>query len=110
MKILDLFKGKKKFKGKFIREVWDFRLSKGCPYLYCDDQFWTIRIWANKPMGKRQMLKEHVTDIPATGNPHDEAAIALCYQWLYSVRDDFARDDIDEIKPRVLAMHEVDTQ
>lgn len=91
---------KKIFTGQFIREVWDWRLSIGNPILYADGDTWVVRIWANQPAnGERELLEEYVTDIPTDGGIHDHAAIAECYKWLYSMRDKYARDNIEDLKP-----------
>ena len=87
----------KKFEGKMIQEVLDHRLSIGSPHLYVGDT-WVVKIWANNPKGDRELLAEHDTKVKATGNVHDHAAIAKCYEWLHSVRDKYSKDDIEEIK------------
>ena len=97
----------KVFEGKDIREVWDWRLSKGNPILYCDGPTWVIKIWANDGSG---ILAETVTDIPTkTGSdaPHDHAAVAQCYQWLYKMRKNFARENFEELKPEVARINAV---
>jgi len=109
MDIFSWFRTKKKFKGEDIREVWDYRLSKGCPYLYCDAPYWIIRIWPNAVNRRepKKALIEYVTDIPATGNPHDRRAIILCYNWLYKVRDDYAKNNMNALKPAAAKIYDI---
>lgn len=93
----------KKHSGKDIREVWDWRLSSGSPILFNSGDTWIVKIFANDGSG---LLKEHDTGIPTTDedgrrNNHDQKAIAACYDWLRSVRDEYSRDNIDLRKPVV---------
>lgn len=93
--------------GKDIRDVWDWRLSRGNPILYCDGPFWIIRIWDNKaPDGERILLKEIETDIPSTRNPHDHEAVAKCHKLLREIRDEFSRDHLELRKPVVAMINE----
>ena len=94
-----------KLVGKDIREVWDWRLSVGSPILYNNGPTWVVRIFANDGSG---ILEEHDTGIPAVNedgkrDPHDTAAVAECFKWLKSVRDNYSREHIDLRKP-VVAM------
>lgn len=100
----------KDFKGVDIREVWDFRLSTACPAIYNSRETWQVEITSNisrdydpeKPDTLTAPLEVHDTGIPVDrDNLADPAAIAACYEWLYSVRDNYARDNIEELKPVV---------
>jgi hypothetical protein len=101
----------KTYEGKDIREVWDWRLSRGNPVLYNDGDTWVIRVYANSaPDGERVMLKEIVTEMPTVVNGvrdvNDHAAIAKCYELLRAVRDEFSRDHIEDRKPVVKLINE----
>jgi hypothetical protein len=91
----------KDFEGVDIREVWDWRLSNGMAILYDDGPTWAVRVWANNPPeGEvKQLLAEHVTDVATCGDPRDPEGVAACYEWLHSIRDDHARDNIELRKP-----------
>ena len=100
-----------KYEGKNILEVWDFRLSNGSPVLYADGDTWIVKVHAINPGNKRcVVLEEHDTKIPTTGNIHDEAAIAACYEWLRSVRDKHSRDHIEERKPIAKAINDANAK
>lgn len=92
-----------KHEGKSIREVWDWRLSRGMPILYNSGDTWIVKITANDGSG---VLEEYDTGILTkdkngkTDN-HDAKAIAACYDWLRSVRDKYSRDHIELRKPVV---------
>ena len=97
----------KKYKGYDIREVWDWRLSKGNPILFCDGPTWVIRIFANDGGG---LMTEHVTDYPTKGTIEDYTdyeTIAKCYEWLRTVRDDHSRRNLEELKPKVARINEI---
>ena len=101
----------KTFAGKDIREVWDWRLSNANPILYNNEDLWIVRIFDNAaPAGERVLLAEHITDMETVGengerNVHDYAAIAECYEWLYGVRDQYSKENIEELKPEVAAIN-----
>lgn len=92
--------------GKDIREVWDWRLSKGNPILYNSGDTWVVKIHANDGSG---VLEEFISDIPTVKNgessPYDYEAIAQCYDWLRTVRDKYSRPDIERLKPEVAAIN-----
>lgn len=89
----------KKFKGKNILEVWDFRLSKGSPILYSNGPTWVVKIWANNPGKKNKVLRDQFdTGISTKNGVHDCSAIARCYEWLASVRDQHSKDNIEDRK------------
>jgi len=90
----------KDFTGKETLEVWDFRLSIGSPILYANEDTWVVRIWANDPGDEtRKLLEEYATEIPTNGDVHDPEGISACYEWLYSVREKYSRDHVEERKP-----------
>lgn len=88
-----------------IREVWDFRLSKGCPYLF-NNATWTCKVIDNNsPDGEAIILDELDTGIPA-GVGRDEEAVKKIYEWLYSIRDKHSRPHIELRKPVVKMINE----
>ena len=90
---------KSTYKGVDIREVWDFRLSTGCPYLFNSGETWVIKIIANDGSG---VLEEIVTDIP-TGDIIEGQQ--KCYPILRDIRDKYSRPNIDELKEPVAAIN-----
>ena len=89
------------FKGVDIREVFDFRLSRGAAFLFNSGEHWAVKIISNtSPDGEAETLAEHVTGIRTNVQP-DSLGIKKCYAWLHSVRDDFSRDNIELRKPVV---------
>lgn len=98
------------FQGLDIREVWDFRLSEACPYLFNSGEFWVIRIVANDGSG---VLEEIETDIPTVNPPTAQSIVEgqrQCYPILYSIRDKYSRPDIDDLKPVVAEINEKNRQ
>ena len=96
----------KKFTGKNIREVWDFRLSIGCPNLFNSGETYIGKIFANEPVdGVQEILAEFDTEIKTKGDDgrpaNLDAAMVKYYEWLYSIRDKYSRDYIEERKPVV---------
>ena len=101
--------------GQNIREVWDYRLSHATPLIDRSSGTWVAQVWAKNnpdfdpanPETFSKPLAEFDTGIPAEkGDAHDARKIAKCYEWFKSVRDEFARDDIEEIKPIVRDINE----
>lgn len=89
------------FKGHDIREVFDFRLSRGAAFLFNSGKHWTVKIISNtSPDGDPETLAEHETDVHTKDDNH-QAGMAACYAWLHSVRDQFERDHIELRKPVV---------
>ena len=84
--------------GVEIREVWDWRLSTGAPILFNKGKTWIVKIFANDGSG---VLDEYDTGVKTTGDNFDCAAIAACYDWLRTVRDEYSRDHIELRKPLV---------
>jgi cytochrome oxidase Cu insertion factor (SCO1/SenC/PrrC family) len=100
----------KKFEGKNIREVWDFRLSKATPVIDRRTGTWVVHIYSKvnpdydpkKPETLAKPLESHDTKIPAvTGDEHDVEKVKKCYKWLYSVRDKYSLPEIEKMKPEV---------
>ena len=95
----------KKFQGENILEVWDWRLSKASPTFY-REKTWIIAIHANDSPDydgtPNSALEVYDTGIEVEENDiHDKEKLIVCYEWLYSVRDKYALDDIEERKPLV---------
>jgi len=99
----------KEFQGIHILEVWDFRLSTAHPLVRNDlGDTWKVQIWANSnpdydpenPDTLAEPLEVHDTGIPCEAEDHwDAKKMKVCYEWLYSVRDKYARDHIELRKP-----------
>ena len=101
------------FKGKDLREVWDYRLSHACPFIDREGETWKVLIYAKsneelRAGGKEYPpLEEYYTGIKSeTNDHHDKNKIKACYKWLYSVRDKYALEDIEQRKPYVKAINE----
>lgn len=100
---------KKEFRGKHILEVWDFRLSVANPLIRNDiGDTWLVQLWANEnpdydpeyPSTLAEPLETYDTGIPfEVGDHWDVKKIKKCYEWLYSVRDKYAREHIELRKP-----------
>ena len=98
------------FKGVEIREVFDFRLSKGAAFLFNSGEYWAVKIISNtSPDGAAETLAEHVTDVRAKVLP-PEVGVAACYAWLHSVRDNHERDNIELRKPVVALINASNTE
>ena len=98
----------KTFRCVDIREVWDFRLSIGSPILYNNGETWIAKIWANDPGDEDcKSLKEYDTGIKTNGDNFDNEAITACFEWLYSIRDEFSRDHIELRKPVVKLINDL---
>ncbi len=107
-------------KQRSILEVWDYRLSTASPMLYCgipagrEDHFpegtpldkWVVAIYDNGENPKP--LAVHVTSVGITGGIQDHDGYDACYEWLRSVRDEYSRDDIEDLKPKVAKIRIVD--
>lgn len=101
----------KKILGIDIREVWDFRLSIGSPILYQDGDTWIVRVWANDPGDETKvLLAEHDTGVETNGDPYQSEGVIACFKWLYSVRDEFSRDNIEHRKPVVAMINAANDQ
>lgn len=91
---------------KGIREVWDFRLSKGCPYLFNSPPSWVCKVIDNNsPDGEAIILDQLDTGIPP-GQGRDEEAVKQIFEWLYSIRDKHSRPHIELRKPVVKMINE----
>jgi hypothetical protein len=96
----------KKFAGKDIKEVWDYRLSNACPFIERKGT-WVVHICAksNKDFNGNEYskpLESHDTGIKTEINDaNDYKKVAKCYEWLYSVRDKYSLPDIAKRKPLV---------
>lgn len=94
----------KKFQGLNIKEVWNFRLSSAVPVIDRSSGTWVVYIYSkNNPDDEvAEPLASHDTGIEAVdGDQHDTAKIIPCFEWLYSVRDDYSLENIEELKPHV---------
>ena len=100
----------KQYEGKFITEVWDYRLSTATPLIDRRGGTWVVKIYAkdnpdydpSKPETLSAPLEEFDTKLPhEPGDERDSAKLSVCYNWLRSVRDKYSRPDIEELKPIV---------
>lgn len=107
----------KTFEGKNINEVWDFRLSTAVPVILNSGETWIVQIHSkdnpdydpNTPEAIAAPLEEYDTGIPCeVGDAQDPVKVAKCYEWLHSVRDKYARPDIEELKPLVKKVREAE--
>lgn len=102
------------FEGVNIREVWDYRLSSAVPQIYTRGGTWVVQIWAksspdydpSKPETMAKPIEEHDTGIKAeAGDERDNEKLKTCYEWLLTRRDDYALENIEEIKPVVATIN-----
>lgn len=127
-----------KHKGENIREVWEYRLSTATPRIMRGLKTWIVEIWSQTlpdhipahtahdwkdgevvPGTARQVSATELPEPLAvfdtgieTGDdvmPSRET-VAICYDWLRSVRDDYSRPDIEKLKPRVAAINKVQAE
>lgn len=99
----------KKFEGKCITEVWDYRLSVGIPQINRTGKTWVVYVFPKtyEDGQKVEPLISHDTGIKVEeGDTYDTAKVAKCYEWLYSIRDRYSLPDIEERKPHVVKIHE----
>lgn len=98
------------FEGVNIREVWDYRLSSAVPQVDRRSGTWVVQILAksnpdydpSKPETMAKPLEVHDTGIKAvTGDEYDCDKLKVCYEWLLTRRDDYALENIEEMKPVV---------
>lgn len=98
--------------GIDIREVWDYRLSTATPLIDRRSGTWVAQVWAKSntdydPANPATPLKEYDTGLLAeSGDQFNADKLKVCYEWFLSVRDEFSRDDIEEIKPLVAQINE----
>lgn len=103
--------------GKHIREVWDYRLSEATPLIDRRSGTWRCQIWSkNSPdfvdgAQPAEPLEEHDTGIPSEPNDaYDEAKLKVCFEWFLAKRDQYARPDLEEIKPLVAQINEANAK
>lgn len=93
----------KKFEGKDLKEVWNYRLSVACPFIDRRGKTWVVHICANQKSD--YPLESYDTGIPVEeGDVNDRTKIIKCYEWLYKVRSKYSLPDIEERKPLVAKM------
>ncbi|MCH9836292.1 hypothetical protein K0U83_11555 [bacterium] len=101
--------------GENIREVWDYRLSNATPLIDRRGGTWVAQVWAKAnpdydpadPSTLAAPLEVYDTGIPATpGDEHDPEKVLACYVWFLAVRDEYARADIEELKPFVATINQ----
>ena len=98
-----------------IREVWDYRLSTACPTIDRSSGYWVVKIYSKtnpdydpeNPSTLALPLEEFDTGIEyELGDEYDVEKLTVCYEWLLSVRDNYAYDDIEKMKPIVAKINE----
>ena len=97
--------------GVSIQEVWDYRLSTATPLIDRRGGTWVAQVWAKNnpdyPTTLSKPLEEYDTGLPAEGGDQfDAAKLSRCYEWFRSVRDKYARDDIETLKPHVAKINQ----
>jgi len=125
--------------GVNTREVWDFRLSTATVRIM-RQKTWIVEIWSKTlpdyhpervvsdcdgetgepiPGTERKVpetppaepLQVHDTKIPVEkGDDHDRKKISVCFEWLKSVRDDYALPNIEELKPVVAEINRINAE
>lgn len=94
-----------------ILEVWDYKLSTAIPVNYrgmvpVDDGFELSNYWwaCVRCQQTNEILELHNTGTKVVdGDLHDGAGLDACYEFYRSVRDRYAKPDIEQLKPRVAA-------
>jgi len=108
-----------KIQGIHILEVWDFRLSTATPLIVREGKTWRVQIWSKenpdhdpaRPETLSSPLEEYDTGISSEKGDHrDRKKLMACYEWLHSVRDKYARADIEAIKPAVRKLREAEKE
>jgi hypothetical protein len=106
-------------KGIDIREVWNFRLSRGVPQIDRSSGTWVVKIFAkdnpdydpSKPETIAQPLEVHDTGIIAVeGDQYDPSKVIPCFDWLRSVRDKYSLPHIEMRKPVVAMIEEANAE
>jgi len=104
----------KKFEGIDIKEVWDYRLSKAVPFIDRTSGTWVVKVYSKENPdydGKNlaQPLESYDTGIKSeSGDQFDTEKVKKCYEWMYTVRDKYSLEDIEERKPQVAKIREID--
>lgn len=90
----------KKITGKDdITEVWDYRLSTASPLIDRSSGTWVVKLVDNAGGG---IVAEYDTGVMfEDGDERDSEKLKTCYEWLYAIRDNYARKDLEEIRPRL---------
>lgn len=89
--------------GVNIKEVWDFRLSKASCQIVRREN-WECEIICKNGGG---VLETHDSGIPYTqGDAYDCEKLKPCFEWFKSRRDDYALENIEELKPGVAKINE----
>ena len=107
-----------------ILEVWDYRLSTAEPLNYRgqipveqEDGSWKLEDYPNwvacvYDQGERgEPLEIHDTGVPVEkGDLHDGKGLDACFKFYRSVRDNYSREDIEELKPEVAVIRKFDIE
>lgn len=105
------------FQGLNILEVWDFRLSTAVPVIDNSGPEWVVKIYLKqgpdfnpaRPNQVTKPIREYRTGIMSEpGDALDAEKVAKCYEWLYTQRNDFARADIEILRPLVQALRDAE--
>lgn len=98
----------KKFKGLNTNEVWDYRLSSAVPGINRKSGTWVAEIWSKNNLALAEgdavasPLEYFDTGIEAVeGDEYDVKKVKACFEWFYSVRDNYSLEDIEQRKPLV---------
>ncbi len=94
--------------GVNTREVFDYMLSTVTPTTYnrgLKGKSWVIEL---NCQATGELKESHDTGIPCEkGDSNDLEKRKKCFEWLKSVRDKYARPDIEELKPEVAVIRHI---
>ena len=95
-----------------IREVWDSRLSTAVPQIDRRSGTWVVNIYSKvnpdfDGSNEAMPLESFDTGIKATANDeYDKEKLLPCYEWMLTVRDRYAHENIEKMKPAVKLINE----
>ena len=85
-------------RGYNIKEVWDKKLSTAEPLIVRENGTWKCCVY-DKGVSSVP-LETHDTGLPhVTGDEYDCEKLKVCFEWFKSVRDKYADEKIEEMKP-----------
>lgn len=68
---------------------------------------WVAVLWPQDD--RAEPLEVHDTGVPVVdGDLHDGPGLDACFKFYRSVRDKYARDDIEELKPAIAKLRQAD--
>lgn len=110
----------RRYPGVNIREIWDYRLSSAVPCIDTTGGTWVAQVWrkenipfdpANPEHTLATPLETYDTGIKTTLNDSKDCdKVSACYVWLITVRDKYSLPDIEERKPLVKKINQMNAQ